>query len=230
MTSTDNLKLAAQSFGDDVKAFRSSAVTSENKGNTASRSLLASLVSGVMTEALAVAAIIHAFGNPKGAKGKPVETLSGLRNSTGGDAVRKMAETVFRIVNNIDADSVAPEGNDDWQPAIRPLVVSFILGEEGAPKSLRALNDAVNSALRAYAKATQPDNGEAEAEAEEGEAGQQQPVQSLTDRTLALMVAYENATDDEAAEAHEALEALFAMVNDRIAKAAEAATAEAVTA
>lgn len=210
--STSNIAIAAASFGDDVKAFRSSAVTSENKGNTASKSLLASLVSGVYTEALAVASILHAFGNPKTPKGKAIETLSGLRNFTGGDAVRKMADTCFRIFGNIDADKVAPEGATDWQPAIRPLVVSYILGDEGAPKSLRALNDAVSGALRSYVKATQPDNADAEAD-NAADADAPPAQQSLTDRTLALMVAYEAATHEERVAAHEAIAALFDMVN-----------------
>lgn len=211
--STSNLAIAAATFGDDVKAFRSSAVTAENKGNTAAKSLLAALVSGIYTESLAIAAIIHAFGNPKGKKGKVIETLSGLRNVTGGDGVRKMAETVFRIFKNIDADSVVVgEGDETVGGAIRPLIVAFILGEEGAPKSLRALNDAVNSALRAYAKATSPDNADAEAD-NEAEADTAPAAQSLTDRVLAVMVAYEAATADERVAAHDALTALWEMVN-----------------
>lgn len=216
MNASNSLAIAAASFGDDVKAFRSASVTSENKGNVAAKSLLASLLAGVYTKDLATAAIIHAFGNPKGKNGKVIDKLSGLRNSTGGDGVRKMAETVFRIFDNIDADSVVPEGSD-YKPAIRTLVTDFVLGNKGAPKSLRALNESVSASLRAYAKVTQPDNSEAETENKEADGGStadSAPQQSLSDRTLALMVAFEASTDDEKRSAYDALNALLAMVED----------------
>lgn len=216
--STSTLAIAAATFGDDVKAFRSSSVTAENKGNVASKSLLASLVSGIYTESLAIAAIIHAFGNPKGKNGKVIETLSALRNSNGGYGVLSMAKTVFRIFNNIDADSVIV---GEVGGTIRPLIVAYILGEDGAPKSLRALNEAVNVALRAYAKATSPDNADAEAD-NEAEADATPAAQSLTDRVLAVMVAYEAATPEDRVSAHDALAALWDMVNSDIAATGDA--------
>lgn len=228
-----SIATVAANVGNDVKAFRSAAVTSENKGSQAARSMLASLVSGVWTRALAESAIIHAFGNPKSPRSnKPVTKLSGLRDFTGGDAVRKTAETVFRIFDNVDADKwqVAPSPETDdsdavegvpGATAIRPLVVAFILGTEGAPKSLHALNEGVNKALRDHAKATQPEAEEAEGNGggdAEGETPASAAPVSLSDRILALMVAYEASTAEERLASHGDFEALVAMVNADIAE------------
>ena len=223
------LAIAAATFADDWKAFRSSSVTAENKGNHAAKSLLASLVSKAMTPALATAAIIAAMGNPKGKKGKPIETLSGLRVVNGGDGVRKMAETCLKLFENIDADSVivTDKDNNSVGGVIRPLIVSFILGENDAPKSLRALNDAVASALRAYAKATVTDADAAD-DADEGATdATATPPQSLSDRILALMVAFEAASDDEKRAAFDAADALVTMLeSDSVIIAHATATAD----
>lgn len=189
----------AANLGDNLKAFRSSAVTAENKGDTTARSLLAAmLVNATFTVELATAAIIRAFGNPKGKSGKPIDKLSGLRNITGGDAVRKMATSVFSIVTNIDADKTT-EGT------IRKVVTAFVLNETGAPKSLRALSAAVGDAIRAHVKATQPANDEAEADnakAEaEAEGGTPTETASLVDYVMQLALRIESATPDQRDEA-----------------------------
>lgn len=214
-TSSNLLSTAAATLGADLKAFRSASVTGENKGNIAAKSLLAALVSGVMTEVTATAAILHAFGNPKSPKGKALDKLTASGDRLPGfGAVRKMAADCFRIFTNIDADSViVGEGEGAIGGAIRPLVVAFILGEDNAPKSLRALVQAVNDAIRAYTKATQPANdGEDEGEGE-GEGDAAPAGQSLTDRALALMVAFEAATVEEKAAAFEAFSALIEMLD-----------------
>lgn len=219
-TSNINPALAtvAATVGEDLKAFRSASVTGENKGNQSARSLLASLVAGVYTPALATAAIIHAFGNPKGKGGKPIEKLSGLRAFTGGDAVRKAASTVFGIFENIDADATVIETADgNVGAAIRPLVVGFILNEEGAPKSLRALSEGVSAALRSYVAATAPVADEAEPNGDAGGDATAPVTQSLNERVLAVMVAYEAATPEAKLEAHDALAMLWEMVNADIA-------------
>lgn len=230
------IETVAVQVGENIKAFRSAAVTSENKGSQAARSMLASLVTGVWTRALAESAIIHAFGNPKSPKsGKPIAKLSGLRDFVGGDAVRKTAETVFRIFDNIDADAwlsaPMPATDEDEATegvpgarAIRPLVVAFILGGENAPKSLHALNEGVNKALREHAKATQPaadeaeGNGGGEGEGDAGGDTSATATLSLSDRILALMVAYEASTAEERLASHGDFEALVAMVNADIAE------------
>lgn len=216
---TVTINTVAATVADDVKAFRSAAVTAENKATPFARSMLAALMSGVWTRTLAESAIIHAFGNPKAPKsGKPVAKLSGLRDFVGGDAVRKTAETVFEMFANLDA-----------VPTVRPIVTAFVLGDEGAAKSLRALNVAVRDAVKAHVEANAPDNSEAVAD-NDAEAGAvpttsttTEPTLSLADHVMQLAIRYEAATPEEKSAAHEAFEMLWDTVNrDVIASADEA--------
>lgn len=230
----------AETVAADIKAFRSASVTSENRANVSARSMLAALVSGLWTRSLAESAIIHAFGNPKSPKsGKPVAKLSGLRDFTGGDAVRKAAETCFRIFENIDTDKPVTVASDtDGQPdtivgagAIRPLIVSYILNETDAPKSLRALNEAVAAALRAHAKAISPDNSEAETETAAETADATAPATvSLVDRINALTVALSAADDETLSGAYDAMEALVAAYDTRVNAATDASAPEVLAA
>lgn len=222
------LESIASTVAADIKAFRSSAVTSEGKGNTAARSMLAALLSGVWTQSLAESALIHAFGNPKSPKtGKPVAKLSGLRDFTGGDAVRKAAETVFRIFANVDAD--APRTVDDvtvGAGTIRPLVVSFVLNETDAPKSLRALNEAVNVALREHAKAISPDNADAVAETEAESAAPTTSTEAAFDvaDAIAKLTVFASAMDEADANAYsDAINTLYAAWDARCNELTDAA-------
>lgn len=207
---TQVIATVAASLGANLIAFRSTTVAAENKGDVTARSLIASmLVDSTFTADLATAAIIHAFGNPKGAKGKAIEKLSGLRNVTGGDAVRKMATSVFSIVANIDADKTTTGD-------IRKIVTAFVLNEKGASKSLRALVADVGGAIRAHVKATQPDNSEAEKDNEQADAdatADAAPSLTLTDRAMQLAVAFEAASEAERLEAAPAFEMLFDLYN-----------------
>jgi hypothetical protein len=172
MTVTVTLSTVAATLADDCKAFRSAAVTAENKSTPFARSTLAALVSGLSTVDLVTAAVIHAFGNPNSPKtGKPVSTLSGLRPFTGGDAVRKTTETTFKLFANLDADKPRDVQNANGDTVtigkgdIRKAITAFILNEKDSAKSLNALSDSVATALRAFAKedadAKGADNSEA---------------------------------------------------------------------
>lgn len=204
-----NLIAAASTVASDVKAFRSAAVTADNKATPFARSLMAALIAGVYTKDLAISAIIHAFGNPKSPKsGKGIEKLSGLRDFAGGDAVRKTAETAFAIVENIDTDKAG-------DAMIRKAIVAFILNESGAAKSLRALESDVKALIRAYAKATLPDNSEAAAEtdaetadAKAAPAPAAPAEMTLAERINALTVAVMAAGLDEMSDAQAAMTAL----------------------
>ncbi len=166
---TATIAAVASTVAAEITAFRKSTVAAENKASPFARSVLASLVAGTMTVSLVESAAIHAFGNPKSEKtGKPIAKLSGLRDVTGGDAFRKTCVTVFDIFDNVDADKPVSddEGVTVGAGTIRPLVVSFILSADGAPKSLKALADGVKAAVAAHAAATMPDNSEAKEENE----------------------------------------------------------------
>jgi hypothetical protein len=210
----------------EVKLFRSAAVTSENRATPLARSILAALVAGSATPALVESMVIHAFGNPKTPKGKAITGLTGSGDYLPGwGATRKTVASIFDIFANVDTD--APTVREEGQEPIgagecRRLVVAFILNDPNAPKSLRALRDAIKAAVAAHAALLSPDNSEAEAESEserQAEAGEAGP--SLTERVNALTVAYGAATPAERIEAHAALEALFAAVNADVAALTE---------
>jgi hypothetical protein len=217
----------------EVKLFRSAAVTSENRATPLARSILAALVAGSATPALVESMVIHAFGNPKTPKGKAITGLTGSGDYLPGwGATRKTVASIFDIFANVDTD--APKVQEEGQEPIgagecRRLVVSFILNEGNAPKSLRALRDAVKAAVAAHAALLSPDNADAVEESEEerkAEAGESGP--SLTERVNALTVAYGAASPEERLAAHDALAALFDAVNADIRAAGDAEEPEAV--
>lgn len=178
---TVTIETIADTFAKDVKELRSAAVTAENKATPFARSSLASLLAGIRTPDTMTAAILHAFGNPRAIKsGKPVAKVSGLRDFTGGDGVRKAYDSVIKIFDNVDADKPREVTNNDGETVIvgsgkiRALVRSFVLAETDAPKSLRALEMAVRDAMREFAAqeadATGADNADAKAENAKAEA------------------------------------------------------------
>lgn len=191
---TDNniaLSNVATTMGADIKAFRTAAVSSENKATPMARSILAGLVSGLATVNVVESAAIHSFGNPKSPKtGKVVTKLSGLRDFVGGDATRKALTSIFEVFANIDADKESAS-------AIRPAVVAFILDEKDAAKSLKALGDTVKAMVNAHVAATQPDNSDAVEENKtddeiKGNASDAAAT-SLKDRVAEMIVALDNA-------------------------------------
>lgn len=205
--------LEAAALADNLKSLRSAAVTAENKGDKAGRSLLAAMLntSTALTRDLAVAAIIHSFGNPKRANGKAVDSLRQLDKFTGGGAVRKMAETVFRIVENVDADS-------EGAATIRPAVVAYVLNGEGAAKSLNALLAIVSTAL---AVETKRRNGGDEATPEPAESNEGTTSEGESNRPASLADYLVNATTALAI----ATPTEIAAVQDEIAAMMQAAMA-----
>lgn len=223
------IETVASTLAAEIKAFRAAAVTSENKATPFARSILASLVSRLSTPSMVESMVIHAFGNPKSKAGKPIAKLSGSGDHiVGWGATRKTVATVFSLFDNIDADAPRDATDDaDAVPgaaAIRPLIVSFILGEDGAPKSLKALSDAVKAAVAAHAATLVGDNSDAK---DENDANSDAPTAdaptaplSIADRFAALIVAI-NA--DPAAMLDEANDAAYVALLDTV-KAAYAAT------
>jgi len=222
-----SIQAVAATVATEIAAFRSAAVTSENKATPLARSILAALASGSSTPSLIESMVIHAFGNPKSPAGKPIKKLSGSGDHIiGWGATRKTVATVFGIFDNIDADAPQAATDDsDAVPgaaAIRPLIVSFILGDKDAPKSLRALNDAVKAAVAAHAATIMPDNSGAveENKADDKPAAAPEPAAplSLIDRINQLTVAI-NANPEALADAatDAAIDALVQMINDSYA-------------
>jgi hypothetical protein len=224
---TSAIEAVAATVNSEIVAFRSKAVSSENAATPLARSILAAMVAGVATETTVTVMVLHSFGNPKSPKGKQLEKLSGSGDHVPGfGATRKTIASIFDVFANIDFD--APREVDEVTVGagdIRKAVVAFILKEEGAPKSLRALREAVKASIAAHIAATAPDNSEAVAEAEAAqEGGSTEAPVSLVDRVNALSVAYQAASPEAKVAAHTALEALFAMVNADIQATGDAET------
>ena len=224
----------AGTVGDEIKSFRSAAVTSENRATPLARSLLASVVAGTMTVALLESASIVAYGNPKNAKGKPVATVSGLRNCIGGLAYYQTWKSFVSLVETIDGDAPVTDadGTTIGTGSIRKAIVGFILGNEDAPRNLKQLLAFRDDALKAFYALTMPApdaaTEEASAEAkpvtatENGEISQL----SLLDRVNALLVAIAASDDAEFDAAYDALATVPAAINARIE--AQVATGHAV--
>lgn len=219
---TNAIETVAATVAGEIKAFRTAAVTSENRATPFARSILAALLSGLSTKDMVTSMVIHAFGNPKSPAGKPIAKLSGSGDHiVGWGATRKTVASVFDVFDNVDADKVGAA-------AIRPLVVAFVLSDDGSAKSLRALVDAVKVAIAAHAATLQGDNSDA---VEENKANDTAPatdaapapaVLSLTDRINALNVAIAN---DPAALLADDTDAAIAALMDTI-KAAYALAME----
>lgn len=237
---TATVDTVAATVASDLKAFRSAAVTADNKATPFARSLLAALVAGTWTPNLAVSAIITAFGNPKSPKsGKPIEKLSGLRDFAAGDAVRKTAETAFNIFANIDIDAPREVEKDGetvtvGAGAIRPLIVAFILESNGSAKSLRALDALVKAAIKVHADAISEDNSDAESETEQegkelANAGNPAPTVelSLMDRLNGFKVALDAASDDDFLSVINAMNDLYAETDARMNRISEETMPEA---
>lgn len=207
MTDMNNV---ANAMGETIKAFRSAAVTAENKATPMARSILAALMTGVATADKVVIAVIASFGDPKSPKtGKPVDKLSGLRDFVGGEATRKTVESILKIHENI-------RGDDN----LKALATSFILETEGAPKSLHALDVAVKDALRAEAaKEMAPKDGEAPAETNTGtNEVAPAPSKSLADKLNALSLEIAGLSDDDFRAITNEVAALRKAMADRMDK------------
>lgn len=178
----------AATMGETIKAFRSAAVSAENKATPMARSILAALMVGATSVDGVTAAVIASFGNPKSSKtGKPVSNLSGLREFVGGDATRKTVESIFKIFENCRG-----------QDTLKAMATAFILEADGAAKSLRALDVAVKDALRADAAKEMGTEGE-NAENVNGETAPaaSNVVSTLGDRLNAMALEISTLSDDE---------------------------------
>lgn len=234
MTNSTETRLAtvAATVGEEIKTFRSNAVTLENRSTPFARSLLASVVSGLSTVSLLEAAVINAFANPKNAKGKPIAKVSGLRDCVGGKAVYQTWKSFVSIVDCIDGDAPTDVEQDDGtvvsvgSGSIRKAVTGFILSEADAPKTLGALNTFIADALKAHYALTMPSNADAEADnadAAEAKADAPAPVSmSLRERAEQLLVALNAADNDAVNEAYDAIAAIAEALNARIEQDAPA--------
>jgi len=225
-----SIQTVASTVGDEIKAFRSAAVTSENRSTPFARALLANVVSGAMSLPLLETGIVHAFGNPSNAKGKPVATVSGLRAFVGGTATYQTFKSVSYLVDCIDFD--APCSDDDGTTIgngdIRTAIVGFILGDKDAPANLKQLLETVKASVKAFIALKMPsnedavsDNAEAEATTDTAKNGEISPL-SLNDRALALLVAMQAASDDDLLSAYDTVALIVAAMDSRIAASADA--------
>jgi hypothetical protein len=232
---TNTVNTVAATVGDEIKSFRSAAVTSENRSTPLARSLLASVVSGTMTVALLESAALVAYGNPKNAKGKPIATVSGLRNCIGGTAFYQTWKSFVSLVETIDGDAPVTDadGTTVGNGSIRKAIVGFILGNEDAPRNLKQLLAFRDDALKAFYALTMPapdaatDDAAKEPAAAVPAAGNGEISQlSLLDRVNALLVAIAASDDAEFDAAYDALATVPAAINARIE--AQVATGHAV--
>ena len=218
---SDQMNTVGATMGAEIKAFRSAAVTSENKATPLARAILAALVAGLTSPEGVVSTVIHAFGNPKSPKtGKPVAKLSGLRDFVGGDATRKTVESIMTVHGNLDFDKPGDHNGNKGASAIRSLVVSFILDDAKAPKSLKALKDAVKDLIDAHVALTAPESDATDEERGEGPsdaAGDATPPatpMTLAERIASLIVAIDNASAEEllTEAVDDAIPALYASI------------------
>lgn len=218
----------AHDLGNTIIAFRSAAVTSENKATPMARSMLAALLTGATSPDLIVALVLQSFGNPKSPKGKPLDKLSGSGDYlTGFGATRKTVDTIFKVWANVDADKERDvDGVAMGKGEVRALIVQFCLGHKDAPKSLRALSEAIGAMVKAFAASIMPPADEAKEEAEKALAEQQgkaDPVEenlSLADRISLAMLAYEASDMAGRIAVHAQLEQFWDMVNADVASEA----------
>lgn len=225
---TNSVNSIASTVVGDIKAFRAAGVTASNKQTPFARSALAALMASTFTVSTLQATVIAAFGNPNSpnGKGKPVATVSGLRPFPGGAIVYQAWKDITNLFGDIDADAPTTTGEGDdavtiGDGAIRRLVTGFVLGNDGAPRTLFALMAEYKAILKAHsallvgdASEAENDNADAMADGEpkNGEVSQL----SLLDRVNALLVAIAASGDDEFNEAYDALATVPAAINARI--------------
>lgn len=222
------LAIVSATVGDEIKAFRSSCVTSENRSTPFVRSLLANFVSSAMGVSALEAAIVHSFGNVKTAKGKPAATVSALRSALGGTAVYQTWKSFLSLVDMIDADApvTGEDGTVTGDGSIRKAIVGFILSDASAPANLKTLLETCKASLKAFTALTMPSNEEASAE---NDAAAPAPADaapapvSLNDRALALLVAFQSASDDERNAAYDTIGLIVDAMNAAIEGDADAA-------
>lgn len=217
------LSTVAATVTDEIKSFRSAAVTSENRSTPFVRSLLASVVSGSTTVSLLEASIVHAFGNPKNAKGKGIATVSGLRAFVGGTATYQAWKSFVTLTDCIDGDKAVDvgEGVMVGAGAIRADIVAFILQTDGCAANLKQLLERMDAALKAFFALTAPANDDAIADNDEQaalaakESGEISHL-SLNDRALALLVAFQTASNDERDAAYDTIGLIVDAMNAAI--------------
>lgn len=202
---------------------------SDNASTPFSRSLLATLVGGLSSLAMAETLVIAAMGSPKSpSTGKAVKNVSGLRNVEGGARLYQAWKDVTLLIENIDADAylVAP-GSDEALPlgvpgkaAIRPAIVAFILSE-GDVKSLfgaKGITATVKRMMAEHATALAALHGivpDAANDAAESTDDAKADYMDLGKRAAALLVAINAATDDDFIDHSTALAALADAITAR---------------
>lgn len=188
-------------MGAEFSKFRDKTVSAANAATPLARLALAGLLSGGATENSLTLAAIAAYKNPKTPKGKPVESISGLRYAPGGDAARKTLETVFRLAKDCAL-------SDD----IRASVTAFVLEAKGSAKSLAALSDIVKAQVKALneAQGAQEQANEGEGQASEGEAPARPDIAHMANL---LALALEQASDADLDGAIDAIAALASRIN-----------------
>jgi hypothetical protein len=215
----------------NTAAFIDANRVADNASTPFARSLLASVVGGLSSLAMAETLVIAAMGSPKSpATGKPVASVSGLRDFDGGARLYQAWKAVDYILSNIDADAPfsvpvpegAPEGTEPLtvgEGLIRKAVVAFILNE-GDVKALfgrTGIHAKVKALMAEHAKALATAMGVEQEEDEKADesANDNSAPQSLTDRATAMLVALQSADDTAFFDAQTALAALSDYIDTR---------------
>lgn len=217
-------------------------VTASREADSAStpfaRSALAAIIGGLSSLAMTESHIVAAFGSPLSpSTGKPVKGISGLRNFEGGARLYQAWKGVTLIIENIDADAylVAPGTSEDAPEGvaglalIRKAVVAFVLNE-GDIKSLfgaKGIIAFVKDSMEQHAQAVAKLAGVEPEEAPASEGDNDNAPQSLSDRSAAMLVALQAASDSDFFDASEALAALSDYIDTRWRQIADATAPDA---
>lgn len=200
-----NISFDIAHYGETTADLRAKGVSFENKSDDWGRESLCGLFSDKMTIGDMDATLV-AILKPKKANGKPATTRSSLRNVKGGDAVRKVADSIEAIYEAATKGSVATE--------FRPLAIAFATNAPNAPKSLNALKSELSKLRAAATKEAKEaaDNATTDSEPEGEQEAAQTPLSVIVERaTLAIA----EASDDDILAADEALSSLMETIRAR---------------
>jgi hypothetical protein len=188
--------------------------------------LVAALAGTVSVDALIRSA--YSVYSPRDAKGKarPVKadeygnvSTSALRyavNKDGrviGDSIRKALDAIRLIVAKVQTGTDASGAN-----VMEPAIAAFINGTKGAAKSVRTLADIVEKAAQVEHERTTPPNPSQDddnAPSGDDKGDDKAETVSLADMVLTLSIRLEQASDEDAASASEAIALLMEVIGDR---------------
>lgn len=205
------------------------------------RNAFAAIVGGLSSLAMTASLVIASAGSPKGANGKVIKNVSGLRNVEGGTRVYQAWKEIELIASNIDADEwlVMPDPDaetDDGkagQPGarvIRPAVVAFILNDaDAAHKALfgkTGIASFVRDAMTEHGKALAALHGVEADESDKEEGKEGDTPQTLSERVASMLVALQASDDAAFVEASTALASLSDYIDSRWAAIADATAPE----